>query len=162
MYLNIFTFFQFIYKVSQYLSSKSQYNVSSTKSVYYKIYIWQFKDLKFSDRFCSGFLFIFDPQHYYFKHVCIFYNKILSVYFRGEIHIYFSSPKYIRALRLGRYSPAEYGEAYIFKVWIIMFKMIKYIGRDYTHKIDILDHKAEKKICGEVLLTVQYENNSKS
>ena len=66
MYLNIFTFFQFIYKVSQYLSSKSQYNVSSPKSVYYKIYIWQFKDLKFSDRFCSGFLFIFDPQHYYF------------------------------------------------------------------------------------------------
>jgi len=41
------------------------------------------------------------------------------VYFRGEIHIYFSSPKYnrnLRALRLGRYSPTEYGEAYIFKV----------------------------------------------
>ena len=40
--------------------------------------------------------------------------------------------------------------------------MIKYIGRDDTHKVDILDHKVGKKICGEVLLTVQYENNSKS
>lgn len=70
------------------------------------------------------------------------------VYFRGEIRIYFSSPKYnrnLRALRLGRYSPTEYGEAYIFKVWIIMFKMIKYKGRDDTHKVDILDHKTEKK-----------------